>query len=97
VYGDGVAGSEPVVVVGPEELDVATAPSLRTELDGLPASSAVVIDLRGTRFMDSSGLNVLIQTHRRLSAEGGTVRVLPSEPARRVFDITNLSGHFGID
>jgi anti-sigma B factor antagonist len=95
VYRDGVEGRE-FVVVGPEELDVATAPSLRTELDDLPATSSVVIDLRGTRFMDSSGLNVLIQTHRRLSAEGGTVRVLPSDPARRVLDITDLADRFGI-
>lgn len=54
------------------EIDLATAPALREQLrevlDRCP--SAVVVDLHGVPFLDSTGLGVLIAAFKRSAAVG---------------------------
>jgi anti-anti-sigma factor len=82
------------VVTAPVEIDIANAEKLRMVL--LEASenghAIIVVDLTGTRFCDSSGLNVLAAAHRRAENEGGELRlVLPiGGSVVRVLTITAL-------
>jgi anti-sigma B factor antagonist len=53
------------VVVRPRgEVDIATSPALRTELDA--CEGAVVLDLAEVTFLDSSGLGAIAATYKRL-------------------------------
>ena len=55
------------------ELDMATAPALRSELAGLAARGVrtVTVDMAQLNFIDSTGLNVLIADLKRLREGGG--------------------------
>jgi anti-anti-sigma factor len=81
------------------ELDCATAPRLRAALDGLDAVGRIVrIDLSATDFMDCAGVGVLVVSHRRLSHLGGElVLVSPSDPVRRVLELTGLLDVMAVD
>jgi anti-anti-sigma factor len=63
------------------ELDLLTAPRLVGELDFVlrRPGGDVVIDLRRTRFIDSSALSVLLNGQRRLTREGRRLRVLAAD------------------
>jgi anti-sigma B factor antagonist len=78
------------------ELDVATAPLLQQPVDrALRGNGVVVIDLSGLRFIDSSGLNVLVLAERQLRASGRQlVLVYGSRTVRRVFELTSLDRYF---
>jgi anti-sigma B factor antagonist len=85
------AGHETVRVRG--ELDIATAPLLRSALDGVYARrpARVEVDLSGVTFLDASSLGTLIAARRRLAAQRAVlVLVDPSPIVRRVLDITGL-------
>jgi anti-sigma B factor antagonist len=82
------------VVAVPAEIDVTTTEHLDAVLlgairDGHPA---VVVDMTGTRFCDSSGIHTLLRAHKRAVAEGAELRlVVPAGGAvRRVFDLFGL-------
>jgi anti-anti-sigma factor len=83
-----------VVTVVPEgELDLATAPlldaTLRREAGG--AASAIVVDLRGLTFIDSTGVSLLLRWTRESATSGRGFRLIPgSEPIQRVFAMTGL-------
>lgn len=87
-----------VVQVG-GEIDVYTAPVLRERLAALHEAGRhdLVIDLRAVRFMDSTGLGVLVGVLKRVRlAEGRLVLVIDSERILRVFHITALTQIFDI-
>ncbi len=51
------------------ELDIATVETLRAALDGVREDrGALVLDLRGLSFMDSTGLHLLVALHRSRAA-----------------------------
>jgi len=84
-------GVELVMVEG--ELDIATAPRLITILNGAvqEALRSLVVDLSDVDFMDSTGLALLINAHRRLSRRSkGFAVVCPPGPLRRVFEVTDM-------
>ena len=86
---DGVARC---VVVG--EVDMATTPQLRDELLGLvdEGHRHLVLDVSGVPFLDSTGLGVLMELHRRLRDNDGAVALVGARPALvRLLTITNLS------
>jgi anti-anti-sigma factor len=57
---------------------------------------AIVIDLANLRFMDSTGLNVLVQAHRRSRQDGDRIRFLPSkyDAVRQLVAVTGASRIF---
>jgi anti-sigma B factor antagonist len=87
------AAATPVVVVR-GEIDVATSPQLRNELNAHIARGARVItlDFGAVSFVDSSGLGVLVGTYKRLrEEEHGSIRIVNSQASvRKVFEITGL-------
>ena len=57
------------------ELDQCSAPGIRRELDQLifdPSVRRLVLDLKGMRFMDSSGIGVILGRYRVLARRGGS-------------------------
>lgn len=85
------------------EVDLAAAPTVRARLTALArragpapaagAGRAVVIDLEGVTFIDSTGLSMLVAAHARFDESGGELRVagVPNR-VRRVLELTGLNG-----
>jgi anti-sigma B factor antagonist len=81
------------------EVDVATAPGLRTQLLDLIGQGQrnLVVDLEGVEFLDSTGLGVLVSTVKRVRSEGGDLAlVCTRHQILRVFEITGLTTVFAI-
>ena len=75
------------------ELDCHTAPQLRSALLSLIEDGArhVTLDLSGVRFVDSTGLSVLVGGTKRLRDRGGRMVVAsPTRATRRLFEVTGL-------
>lgn len=82
-----------VVTIG-GELDVATAPLLRSHLDSLMADgrTKLVLDLAGLDFLDASGVGVLARAMGRVRMRNGWMRLVHATPrVRRVLRITRLT------
>jgi anti-anti-sigma factor len=90
-------GKRTIVLSG--EIDLASAPAVWDALEpALEDAACVVVDLSSVRFIDSTGLSVLVRAHRRLANNGGTLVVRsPSEMASRVLRITGLDTVFGLN
>ena len=76
------------------EVDHHGARAMMTALDEAVSSLLpmhLTLDLSGVTFMDSSGIAVLLRTHRQMARHGGTLRVykVPSQP-RKVLDAAGL-------
>jgi len=87
------AGARVVTVRG--ELDLAAAERLWEQLEPLLIPGALVV-FEGTQmtFLDSSGLRVLLQAHKRAESEGATFRVVaPQAAARRVLQLAGADKH----
>jgi anti-anti-sigma factor len=72
-----------VVRVAPAgELDMASRGALDARLQELWESgwTSVVVDLRGLTFMDSSGVHLLLDHHRRASAAGARLSFIDGTP-----------------
>lgn len=80
------------------EIDAHTAPRLARLLTPLPGTSGdVTVDLGGVDFVDSSGLGVLIDAHRRAAGEGRRfVLARPSPAVVRLLEISGLVDHLTI-
>jgi anti-anti-sigma factor len=84
---------EEIVVVVQGDVDMATVPVLERALGRTPRPQAtVVLDLSQVEFMGSCGVALLLRAQQGL-AERGQDLVLrqPSEPVRRVLDLTGVS------
>jgi anti-sigma B factor antagonist len=84
-------GVELLLVEG--ELDIATAPRLISALNNAVQEvlHSLVVDLSDCGFMDSTGLALLINAHRRLARRSkGFAVVCPPGPLRRVFEVTDM-------
>ncbi|WP_443623127.1 STAS domain-containing protein [Cellulomonas fengjieae] len=85
-------GAQTVVEVA-GEIDVSTADVLRDRLTELldRDRTDLVIDLREVRFMDSTGLGLLVGTLKKVRLAGGRLQlVIDSERLLKVFRITAL-------
>jgi anti-anti-sigma factor len=77
------------------ELDMSTADELAAEMRELGRSgfTRIVLDLRDTTFIDSTGLHVILQEYAAVMADGSELSIVPGPPAvQRIFDVTGLSG-----
>jgi anti-sigma B factor antagonist len=84
-------GIELVVVEG--EIDIATSPRLITTLNKavLETTRSLIVDLTRVNFMDSTGLALLLNAHRRVARRGhGFAIVCPGGPLLRVFQVTDM-------
>jgi anti-sigma B factor antagonist len=75
------------------ELDMTTAPCLRSRLDDLISAgrSQILVDLRELTFCDSAGLTTLIQGDRHCTAAGGWLRLTgPSGHVARVLEMSGV-------
>ena len=92
--------NETVHVVSPSgEVDMHTAPQLGRRLLSLAeeGKTGLVVDLSLVTFMDSTGIGVLLDALRRLSARRGSMAlVCPTDRILRPFEITGLVGHLNI-
>ncbi|HVF19635.1 MAG TPA: STAS domain-containing protein [Mycobacteriales bacterium] len=72
------------------EVDLATAPTLRTELQAVldDEPAAVVLDLDAVPFLDSTGLGVLVAAYKRATALGIPLRL--ARPRRIVANALTL-------
>ena len=78
------------------EIDSATAPALSVAL--ADSSGDVVLDLEGVTFMDSSGLQCVIDATRHLRANDGDLTLRRPGPAiRRLIEITGLGTYLRVD
>jgi anti-anti-sigma factor len=81
------------------EIDLTSAPSLDDEVTGLIEDSVntLTIGLAGVSFMDSTGLRVLLKASKLLEASGGSLILgQPSDPVRRLLEVSGLDTHFQI-
>jgi anti-anti-sigma factor len=87
-----VDGRAAVIAVS-GELDLAGSLALEPELARLEEErgGAIVLDLRGVEFMDSSGLRVIAVAMQRARSLGRRLALVPgSEQVMRVFEITRM-------
>jgi anti-sigma B factor antagonist len=92
-----VDGVSVVTVTG--EIDVATAPDLKECLvaQAVDGVAAIVVDLSGVSFIDSTALGVLVGAYRRQEDAGGTLKLVVTEPRiLKVLEITALTSVFSV-
>jgi len=89
--GDGVC-----VVTPAGEIDLASAPKLKVHLVGLldDGFRQFVLDLSAVRYLDSTGLGVLIAFSRRLAGDGQIVLAEAPEPVLHLLELTGLDAQF---
>ena len=84
--GDGVPGP---VLTAAGELDMAVKDQLRDVLSSL--TGVVTVDLAAVTFIDSSTIGVFVGAHKRLSADGGGLRLRsPQDLPRRALEVVGL-------
>jgi anti-sigma B factor antagonist len=82
-----------VVLTVEGELDIATAPELRTRLSAAVEAgvSRLVIDLRHLSFLDSVALATLLHARRRLGEDGRLAVVVAADSyVRLIFEIAGM-------
>jgi anti-sigma B factor antagonist len=85
-----------VVLVLVGELDPHTAPTLRSSIDDAvtDGTTTLLLDVAGLRFIDSSGLRVIISAHKVMDERGGRLVLrAPTDNTRRLLEITGLADH----
>jgi anti-sigma B factor antagonist len=88
-----VWSGQTAVVGGAAEIDVTNADGFReallSALDG--GAQALVVNLSGTTFIDSSGVSALVRASRRAAASGAAVRlVVTTAPVLRVLSLIGV-------
>jgi len=74
------------------EIDIATAPRLQTALAEATASGVaeVWVDLMGVRFIDSTGISMLLEATHELPGPRGLAVICPDGPARRALELCGV-------
>ena len=75
------------------ELDLATVDKLRAEIDRPHevGFDHLVLDLRQVRFMDSTGLRLVLEVDADARADGWSFSILRGSPTvQRLFEVTHL-------
>ena len=91
------AGAHIICVSG--EIHVSTAPQFAARLtDAIESGkTAIVLDMSGVEFIDSTGLSVLLNGLRLVNQRHGRLAIVCTNPTvLRLFQITNLDDTFDI-
>lgn len=78
------------------ELDMANAGTLERALNGPETAStnAIVLDLEQLRFIDSTGLRIILAARERCQQRGQRFAVTPGSPqVQRLLSVTGVSQH----
>jgi anti-sigma B factor antagonist len=88
-------GAHGRVVRATGELDLAAADGLWRVIEPLLGPGALaVFDGSGLTFLDSSGLRVLLQAHKRAEAEGASFRIVaPQQAVQRVLSLAGATDY----
>jgi anti-anti-sigma factor len=81
------------------ELDLATSPKLQQACAAAiePGPATLRLDMSEVTFLDSTGISVLVQAHKQLDAQGGTLVLHGlSDHARRVLEVAGLGAFFRV-
>jgi anti-sigma B factor antagonist len=92
---DPVDGSHLIVAAG--ELDVASTSEMSTifAISTAGPQEAVVLDLMGVEFIDSSALATILRAAQQLERVGKRLHVVaPAGPVRRLLEITGTAQRF---
>lgn len=87
------------VVTTPEEIDISNAGLLREALQAATANGqpVIVVDMSGTEFCDSTGLNVLVRAQAQAERAGAELRLVSGGTGvQRVLNVTGVAGMFRI-
>jgi anti-sigma B factor antagonist len=85
------------VVRAATEVDATNAPDLRSAILAAISTGTerLIVDMSGTEFCDSTGLNVLVRAHKRLEEAGGELLLVAAEPTLlRIFKVTGMDTMF---
>lgn len=87
-----------LIVAPVGELDMATVEPLRAELEAdLADARLLVLDLRGLRFLDTSGLQLVFEQQKRAELEGFEFVLVRGRPeVQRLFDIAGMNDRLTI-
>ena len=81
------------VVAAPQEIDMISAPALRSALLEAAAHGhgTLVVDMSWTQFCASSGVHTLLAAHERAQADGGELLLVVSAAiVLRIFEVTGI-------
>lgn len=80
------------------ELDLATVPEVQRRLTGVAIDRrAVVVDLRGLGFIDSSGIRLLVELQRLATEHRFFLAVLNGGPTvRRALELSGVAAHLNL-
>jgi anti-sigma B factor antagonist len=81
------------------ELDMASAPLLQAALEDAEAdaTSALVLDLRELRFMDSTGLRIILWARERLRSRGQELALtVGSSQVQRLLSVSGVGEHLRV-
>ena len=75
------------------ELDLATVPALKAALEPLAGQGPMTLDLTELTFIDSSGLNAIMQFAPSLNGDGALTLANPSAHVSRLLEIVEMHTH----
>ena len=80
------------------EIDLNTVEVLEKALnEAFPQKKDIIIDMANVRFIDSTGIGLLVQTYKKLKQMGNKITILNAqENVRKVFRITCLEDTFNM-
>ena len=86
------------VVVVHGEVDLHTAPNVQYAIErGSEGVEAVILDVTGIAFMDSTALSTLMRARESLEKKGASLRLTtPSKAVERIFAVTGFGDYFDI-
>jgi anti-anti-sigma factor len=76
------------------ELDIATVDKLRAEVERLRSTgfTQLVLDLRGVRFLDSTGLRLVLELDAAATEAGQELQIIRGAAVvQRIFEVTQVS------
>jgi anti-sigma B factor antagonist len=93
------SGTRAVIFVTEERLDAHNSEELKIEMNRLfeAGSKDIIIDLKDVRFIDSSGLGVLVSGYKNSSTRQGSLKLSGLQTqVKSMFELTRLHRVFDI-